>query len=92
MCGVFADFERSMIQERVKAGLARARREGKRLGRPPVPKRTSDRVLAIRATGKGIISISRELGIGVGTVRRIARACCCLDRINRPTADPFQVA
>ncbi len=34
MCGVFAEFERSMIQERVKAGLARAREQGKRLGRP----------------------------------------------------------
>ena len=34
--GVFAEFERSMIQERVRAGLARARDEGKRLGRPPI--------------------------------------------------------
>jgi DNA invertase Pin-like site-specific DNA recombinase len=34
MMGVFAEFERSMIQERVRAGLARARSEGKRLGRP----------------------------------------------------------
>src|SRR5262245_40615057 len=36
MMGVFAEFERSMIQERVRAGLARARSEGKRLGRPPI--------------------------------------------------------
>ena len=36
MCGVFAEFERSMIQERVKAGLARARAQGKTLGRPRV--------------------------------------------------------
>ncbi len=36
MCGVFAEFERSMIQERVKAGLARARAQGKKLGRPRV--------------------------------------------------------
>jgi DNA invertase Pin-like site-specific DNA recombinase len=35
MLGVFAEFERAMIQERVRAGLARARSEGKRLGRPP---------------------------------------------------------
>jgi DNA invertase Pin-like site-specific DNA recombinase len=34
MLSVFADFERSIIQERVRAGLVRARREGKRLGRP----------------------------------------------------------
>src|SRR5262249_26009083 len=37
MMGVFAEFERAMIQERVRAGLARARGEGKRLGRPPIP-------------------------------------------------------
>jgi len=36
MCGVFAEFERGMIRERVNAGLARARAKGKRLGRPPV--------------------------------------------------------
>jgi DNA invertase Pin-like site-specific DNA recombinase len=35
MMGVLAEFERSMIQERVRAGLARVRSEGKRLGRPP---------------------------------------------------------
>ena len=36
MMGVFAEFERAMIAERVRAGLARARSEGKRLGRPPI--------------------------------------------------------
>ena len=36
MMGVFAEFERAMIQERVRAGLARAKGEGKRLGRPPI--------------------------------------------------------
>src|SRR5438874_6484877 len=37
MMGVFAEFERAIIQERVRAGLARAKSEGKRLGRPPIP-------------------------------------------------------
>ena len=36
MLGVFAEFERAIIQERVRAGLQRAKREGKRLGRPPI--------------------------------------------------------
>src|ERR1043166_3482205 len=36
MLGVFAEFERSIIQERVRAGLQRAKREGRRLGRPPI--------------------------------------------------------
>src|SRR5215207_1395035 len=42
MMGVFAEFERAMIQERVRAGIARARSEGKRLGRPPIPERVED--------------------------------------------------
>jgi DNA invertase Pin-like site-specific DNA recombinase len=74
MCGVFAEFERAMIQERVKAGLARAKAQGKRLGRPPVPAPTVARVRAIRATGKGMLSIAKELGIGVGTVQRIVKS------------------
>jgi DNA invertase Pin-like site-specific DNA recombinase len=71
MCGVFAEFERSMIQERVRAGLARAQAQGKRLGRLPVPAETETRVLEARSAGKGMVKIARELGIGVGTVQRI---------------------
>jgi DNA invertase Pin-like site-specific DNA recombinase len=74
MCGVFAEFERAMIQERVHAGLARARAQGKRLGRPPVSARTVAKVQAIRATGKGMLAIAKQLGIGVGTVQRIVKA------------------
>lgn len=71
MCGVFAEFERSMIQERVKAGLGRARAQGKTLGRPRVGSDTEAAVRAARAAGKSIKAIARELGIGVGTVQRI---------------------
>jgi DNA invertase Pin-like site-specific DNA recombinase len=42
MMGVFAEFERAMIQERVRAGLRRARSEGKQLGRPKIGSRTAD--------------------------------------------------
>jgi DNA invertase Pin-like site-specific DNA recombinase len=45
MLSVFADFERSIIQERVRAGLLRARREGKRLGRPPRSRMSSSNAL-----------------------------------------------
>ena len=37
ICGAFAEFERSMIRQRIHAGLGRARAQGKRLGRPKVP-------------------------------------------------------
>jgi DNA invertase Pin-like site-specific DNA recombinase len=48
MMGVFAEFERAMIQERVRAGLARAKAEGKRLGRPTIPE-AKERAEAIDA-------------------------------------------
>jgi DNA invertase Pin-like site-specific DNA recombinase len=71
MCGVFAEFERAMIQERVQAGLARARAQGKTLGRPRVSADVEARVRDLRAQGTGIKTIARNLGIGVSTVQRI---------------------
>ena len=71
MLGVFAEFERSMIQERVKAGLARAKAQGKVLGRPKVNGDVEKAVLAAREKGTGKRKISNELGIGVSTVNRI---------------------
>jgi DNA invertase Pin-like site-specific DNA recombinase len=74
MLGVFAEFERSMIVERVKAGLKRARAEGKVLGRPRVGAGVEAKVLALRSHGKGMRAIARELGIGNCTVQRIVSA------------------
>jgi DNA invertase Pin-like site-specific DNA recombinase len=71
MLGVFAEFERAMIQERVRAGLKRARAQGKTLGRPKVAPKVEAAVRASREAGKGIKKIAYELGIGVGTVQRI---------------------
>jgi DNA invertase Pin-like site-specific DNA recombinase len=74
MLGVFAEFERSMIVERVKAGLKRARAEGKVLGRPRVGGAVEASVLALRRKGRGMRAIARELGIGNCTVQRIVGA------------------
>jgi hypothetical protein len=74
MLGVFSEFERAMIQERVRAGLERAKAQGKRLGRPKVSASVERAVRHERATGKGIRKIASELGIGVGTVQRIVNA------------------
>ena len=75
MMGVFAEFERSMIQERVKSGLARAKKHGtksgKPLGRPKVNGKIEKAVLAVRANGTGKRKIAKQLGIGVSTVNRI---------------------
>jgi DNA invertase Pin-like site-specific DNA recombinase len=74
MLGVFGEFERSMIQERVKAGLKRAVAQGKVLGRPMVNGDIEKKVLALRAKGQGIIKIAKSVGIGVGTVARMVKA------------------
>jgi DNA invertase Pin-like site-specific DNA recombinase len=71
MCGVFAEFERAMIQERVKAGLDRARNQGKTLGRPRVQASVEQKIKAARQQGKGIKKIAQELKIGVSTVQRV---------------------
>src|SRR5258708_26920130 len=72
MMGVFAEFERSMIQERVRAGLARARSEGKTLGRPKVPAEVEAAIRATLAGGTGMIKTAKLHGVGTGTVQRIA--------------------
>jgi DNA invertase Pin-like site-specific DNA recombinase len=72
MIGVFAEFERAMIVERVNAGLARAKAQGKRLGRPMIPARKENAIRAALVTGgKGILKIAAEHGVGSGTVQRI---------------------
>jgi DNA invertase Pin-like site-specific DNA recombinase len=71
MLGVFAEFERAMIVERVKAGRARARAQGKRLGRPKVPLRTEVAIRRLRSEGLGIKTIAMRVGCGVGTVQRV---------------------
>jgi DNA invertase Pin-like site-specific DNA recombinase len=71
MTGVFAEFEREMIRERVAAGLERARARGKRLGRPSISPRTEKAILAAYENGRSKRAIARELGISDGTVRRV---------------------
>ena len=74
MVGVFAEFERSMIRERVMAGLARARKEGKVLGRPKSSDATEAAFLKLRGEGKGMLSIAKELGVGTSVVQRVVKA------------------
>ncbi len=71
MLGVFAEFERAMIRERVMAGLARAREQGKAIGRPKVNGQAEKKVLRLRAGGMGIKRIAKEARVAVGTVYRI---------------------
>jgi hypothetical protein len=68
MMGVFAEFERSMIRERVNAGLARARSEGTPLGRPKIEAATEAAIHdALQAGGTGIRKIATRFNVGTGT-------------------------
>jgi DNA invertase Pin-like site-specific DNA recombinase len=71
MLGVFAEFERCMIRERVNAGLARAKERGTVLGRRRTRSAVEDRIRALRAEGMGIIRIGKTLGIGTSVVQRV---------------------
>ena len=70
MMGVFAEFERAMIRDRVEAGLANARAKGVRLGAP----RTDDMMITMiereKAKGLSMRAIAAKLGVGTGTVHR----------------------
>ena len=71
MLGVFAEFERGIIRERVNAGLARARANGVRLGRRRVKPSVEAQIVELRAKGNGILKIGKKLGVGTSVVQRV---------------------
>src|ERR1022692_3450610 len=71
LLAVFAEFEREILRERVRAGLAHARQNGKRLGRPATAALHADRVRKLRRSGLSKSEIARRLKIGRTSVRRI---------------------
>ena len=70
--GAVAELERSLICERVKAGLRNARAKGKKLGRPKVVLDAA-RIASLQARGASLRAIARELGVSVGKVHSIAK-------------------
>jgi DNA invertase Pin-like site-specific DNA recombinase len=74
LLAVFAAFEREILGERVKAGLAHARQNGKRLGRPATAAMHADKVSKLRRSGLSKSEIARRLNIGRTSVRRILAA------------------
>ena len=71
MMGVFAEFERSMIQERVRAGLRRAKDDGKKLGRPRIARQLEERILAALKAGETIRGVADKFDVNPSTVQRI---------------------
>jgi DNA invertase Pin-like site-specific DNA recombinase len=78
MLGVFAEFERAIIVERVRAGIARAKakgtKSGRSMGRPRVEVATERQIRELRRKGLGKLKIAREIGVGVSVVQRVLAA------------------
>ena len=78
MMGVFAEFERSIIVARVKAGLERAkanpRKGAKAIGRPKVPADTEAAIRGHLDAGTGVVKVAKLMGVGVSTVQRVRLA------------------
>ena len=71
MLGVFAEFERGIIRERINAGLARAKENGTKLGRRSVRSSVEARIRELKAGGMGILKIGRTVGVGTSVVQRV---------------------
>jgi DNA invertase Pin-like site-specific DNA recombinase len=78
LLGVFAEFERAMIVERVNSGIAKARekgtKSGKPIGRPKTPRRTREAIYnAYAAGGVGMRAVAKKYGVSLGTVQACLR-------------------
>jgi DNA invertase Pin-like site-specific DNA recombinase len=76
MLAIFAEFEREILRERVRAGIAQARKEGRPHGRPRTASLKADEVLRLKAERMSHSEIARRVGIGRTSVRRILKAAC----------------
>ena len=74
LLAIFAEFEREVLRERTRAGLAEARQNGKRLGRPETAARHADEIRKLHLAGISKSEIARRLQIGRTSVRRILGA------------------
>ncbi len=84
--GIFAsiaEFERELIRDRVRSGLAAAKAKGKRLGRPRA-KADARQIASLRGSGASWRTISRETGVSVRTVRRLAAGVAKTSRNRNP--------
>ena len=69
-----AEFEKSIIVERVNAGLKAAKARGVKLGRRETLSQHAERVKALLAAGKGVRAIARELGLPLGSTHKLVRS------------------
>ena len=74
MMASLAQFESALIGERVRAGMARAKAQGKRTSRPPIPERTRKRIEELARAGRSINGIAKELKVAYGTAWNYVKA------------------
>jgi DNA invertase Pin-like site-specific DNA recombinase len=79
MLGVFSEFERAMISERVKSSLARLRAQGKVLGRKPLDPKKAEAIRQSLIAGQSISATAKALKVGLGTVHRIKVAMASME-------------
>jgi DNA invertase Pin-like site-specific DNA recombinase len=84
MVSAFAEFERDLIRERVKAGLDRARADGTVLGRPAVDAELVVKLRHLRCEGKSMRTIAKETGLSVGVVSKYLKSSA-IDPPGTPT-------
>jgi DNA invertase Pin-like site-specific DNA recombinase len=88
MLSIFAEFERSIIQQRVLAGLARARAQGKTLGRPPLALEKTRAIQALLQDGLSLRKVAKLTGSSLSSVQRIATRDVAGSRSNIASAVP----
>lgn len=74
MFGAMAQFEREMMLERQREGIAKAKAQGKYKGRKPTVQAKSEEIRELRSQGMGATAIARKLGVGRASVYRVLRA------------------
>ena len=91
LVGSIAQFEREIMLERQREGVAKAKGEGKYNGRAATARAKADEVLALRKTGKGASEIAEMLGIGRASVYRVLKAqaahCSCEKAVHPYSAN-----
>ena len=73
MLGIFVEFERAIISERVLAGMARAKAQGKHVGRPALPEHKRKAIVAAYARTRSVRELARKFGVSRELVRRCVR-------------------
>lgn len=86
MLAVFAEFERDILRDRVKAGIAQARKEGRPHGRPPTMQQHASEIATLFAGGISKRQIATRLNISRSSVRRMLEALGGVTRRSRPAS------